>query len=139
MRRVRLRRQYPIHLIHFPLVSLLSQVQERRSGCWLVGDRVGASQYSSGQQFQEGELLFGVEGRDLVVSVLAVVQPYLPDLGLAARQGVGEVVVDAEGLAEVPQFLVGFPPDEAVAAELEELVACLFLQEGGDDELLGAR
>ena len=104
-----------------------------------MGDRIGASQDSSGQQFQEGELLFGVEGRDLVVSVLAVVQPYLPDLGLAARQGVGEVVVDAEGLTEVPQFLVGFPPDEAVAAEFEELVASLFLQEGGDDELLGAR
>lgn len=139
MRRVRLRRQYPIHLIHLPLVSLLPQVQEWRPGRWLVGDRVGASQDSSGQQLQEGELLFGVEGRDLVVSILAVVQPYLTDLGLAARQGVGEVVVDAEGLTEVPQFLVGLSPDEAVAAELEELVACLFLQEGGDDELLGAR
>lgn len=72
----------------------------------------------------------------MVVSVFAVVQPYLTDLCLAPGQRVGEVVVDAEGFAEIPQFLVGFPPNQTVSAEFEEFIAGFLLQKGSYDELL---
>lgn len=103
-----------------------------------MADGVGGGEDAGGQELQEGQLLLRVERGDLVVSVFAVVQPYLSDLCLATGQWVREVVVDAEGLAEIPQFLVGLPPNEPVPAELEELVTGLLLQVGSDDELFGA-
>jgi hypothetical protein len=85
----------------------------------IVGSGVGriqAGEDSHVHVLQEGQASLVVERGDLVVSVFAVVQPDLADLGLLAGERVGEVVIDAEGFAEITQFLISFAPNQSISA-----------------------
>jgi hypothetical protein len=133
------------HAFHFerllPL-ALLGKQGEGRTGPEVSGTGgrgVEAGEDAGGEKLEEGETAFVVEGGDLVVPVLAVVEPHLADLGLLAGERVGEVVVDAEGLAEVTQLLVRLPPDQPVPAQLELLIARLLLQVRTHNDLLRTR
>ena len=74
---------------------------------------------ASADVLDEGEVLFGVNGTDLVVPVLAAFQPQVPNLGFFPGQRVGQVVEDTEILVKVTQFIVVPPPHQSVPTQFE--------------------
>jgi hypothetical protein len=64
----------------------------------------------------------------LIVSIFAVIEPDLSNLCLLPSEGVGEIVVDTKGLAEVTQLFISLAPYKAVPTKLELLIACFVLQ-----------